>query len=204
VGILPAPALNNEVLALSRYIVIACWAAFALYWFIAAFGVKKAAQTQGTRTIFWFRVVQVVNFVLLAGVVPYWPFNIVLWLNSMVAATGSCICVLGAVFAIWARRVLAANWSASVTFKEKHELITHGPYRLARHPIYTGLILMMLGTMLVLGRLDGLVAVVTRAILYRSKIKNEERLMEQHFHHEYSAYRSRVRALVPVPKRWSA
>jgi protein-S-isoprenylcysteine O-methyltransferase Ste14 len=181
-------------------VLLVCWGAFAFYWLFASLGVKKAAQTQGSQAIFWFRVSQIANFVLLAGVIPYRPFNWVMWSNSAVAAVGAGVCVVGTAFAIWARRTLAANWSSSVTFKEQHELITHGPYRLARHPIYTGLMLMMLGTALVLGRVDSLVAFVTRAILYLFKIRNEERLMEQHFPEQYSAYRARVRALVPVPK----
>ena len=186
---------------MSRYVLIACWLAFALYWLVASFSVKKAAQTQGARPIFWFRVMQVANFVLLAGVIPYRPFNVTLWNGPDVAAIGAALCLIGTGFAIWARRVLAANWSSSVTFKEEHELITHGPYRLARHPIYTGLMLMMLGTVLVLGRLDSLVALVTRGFLYVSKIRREERLMDEHFPDQYPAYRARVRALLPIPKR---
>jgi protein-S-isoprenylcysteine O-methyltransferase Ste14 len=186
---------------LSRYVLIGSWVAFAVYWGAAAFRVKKAKETQGARAIFWFRAMQVANFVLLAGVIPYWPLNWVLWRNSLVAACGAGICALGTCFAIWARRTLAANWSASVTFKDEHELITSGPYGLARHPIYTGLMLMMLGTVLVLGRIDSLVAFIMRAMLYVSKIRREECLMEQHFSEQYRAYRSRVRALVPLPRR---
>ncbi len=185
---------------LGSYILIACWAAFALYWFVAAFSVKKAAKTQGVRAILWFRIMQVANFVLLAGVIPVPPFNLVLWRGSVTAAFGAALCVLGTAFAIWARRILAANWSSSVTFKEEHELITHGPYRLVRHPIYTGLILMMIGTVLVLGRLDSLVALITRCVLYVFKIRNEEAVMSQHFP-QYAAYRVRVRALVPLPRK---
>jgi protein-S-isoprenylcysteine O-methyltransferase Ste14 len=186
---------------MTKDILLACWGAFAFYWLLASLGVKKAAQTQGSKAIFWFRTSQIANFVLLAGVIPFRPFNFVLWSEPVVAAIGAGLCVMGTAFAIWARKTLAANWSSSVTFKEQHELITHGPYRLARHPIYTGLMLMMLGTVLVLGRVDSLAALITRAILYVFKIRNEERLMEQHFPEQYSAYRSRVRALVPVPKR---
>jgi protein-S-isoprenylcysteine O-methyltransferase Ste14 len=182
---------------------IACWVAFAVYWFAASFGVKKAAETQGARSIFWFRVIQIANFVLLAGIIPYWPFDIVLWRVPNVAAIGEALCVSGTALAIWARRVLAANWSSSVTFKEQHELITGGPYRLARHPIYTGLLTMMLGTVLVLGRLDTLAAFVTRAILYVFKIRREERVMDEHFPEQYQAYRGRVRALLPIPRRGS-
>jgi protein-S-isoprenylcysteine O-methyltransferase Ste14 len=186
---------------LSRYVLIGCWIAFAVYWLVASFDVKKAAETQGARSILCFRLMQIANFILLAGVIPYRPFNLVLWSSSATSIIGAASCVLGTAFAIWARRTLAANWSSSVTFKESHELITHGPYRFARHPIYSGLMLMMLGTVLVLGRLDSLIAFVTRGILYVFKIRREERVMHQHFPNQYETYRARVRALVPIPRR---
>jgi protein-S-isoprenylcysteine O-methyltransferase Ste14 len=185
------------------YVLIACWSAFAAYWLGASFGVKKAAETQGTRSIFRFRIMQVANFVLLAGVLPYRPFNLILWHSTGASLIGSVLCSLGAVLAIWARKTLAANWSSSVTFKEHHELITHGPYAFARHPIYTGLLMMMLGTVLGLGRLDSLIALTTRSVMYVFKIRREEQLMEKHFPAQYSAYRARVRALIPIPKAGS-
>jgi protein-S-isoprenylcysteine O-methyltransferase Ste14 len=181
------------------YVLIACWSAFAAYWSIASFGVKKAAETQGRRSIFWFRIMQVANFVLLAGVLPYRPFNLILWHSAGTSLIGAALCSLGTVLAIWARKTLAANWSSSVTFKEHHELITHGPYRFVRHPIYTGLLMMMLGTVLVLGRLDCLVALLSRGILYIFKVRREESVMREHFPEQYSAYQARTGALLPWP-----
>jgi protein-S-isoprenylcysteine O-methyltransferase Ste14 len=181
------------------YVLIACWTALAAYWFVASFGVKKAAETQGTRSIFRFRVMQVANFVLLAGVLPYRPFNLILWHSAGASLIGAVSCSLGTVLAIWARKTLAANWSSSVTFKEHHELITHGPYRFVRHPIYTGLLLMMLGTALVLGRLDCLVALISRGVLYIFKMRREESVMREHFPNQYSAYQARTGALLPWP-----
>jgi protein-S-isoprenylcysteine O-methyltransferase Ste14 len=189
---------------LSRYTLLACWIAFAMYWLVASFRVKKAVVTQGARSIFWFRIMQVANFVLLAGVLPYPPFDWLLWRSSETSSIGAAVCCSGTALAIWARRTLAANWSSSVTFKEHHELITDGPYAIARHPIYSGLLLMMLGTVLVLGRLDSLIAFITRGMMYVFKIRREERLMEQHFPDQYPAYRARVRALMPVPKTTSS
>jgi protein-S-isoprenylcysteine O-methyltransferase Ste14 len=40
--------------------------------------------------------------------------------------SGATLCVSGTMVSIWARRMLADNWSASVTYKEKHELVTKG------------------------------------------------------------------------------
>ena len=58
----------------------------------------------------------------------------------------------GIAFAVWARHYLGRNWSGTVTVKQDHELIRSGPYRLVRHPIYTGLLLAILGTAVALRR----------------------------------------------------
>lgn len=110
---------------------------------------------------------------------------------------GDVVCVLGVVVAVWARRTLAGNWSSDVTFKKDHELIRRGPYRFVRHPIYTGILMMCLGTAIEIARLRAWLAVPLMAIAFWIKLKQEERLMLQHFPDEYRAYRKEVKALVP-------
>jgi len=66
--------------------------------------------------------------------------------------TGDAIAWTGLGIAIWARIALGSNWSGLPTFREGHELIQRGPYRFVRHPIYTGVLLMMLGSAILLGR----------------------------------------------------
>ena len=61
------------------------------------------------------------------------------------AALGAALMFAGVVFSVWARFVLAANWSSLVQLKQDHELIVEGPYRWVRHPIYTGVLLMFAG-----------------------------------------------------------
>jgi Isoprenylcysteine carboxyl methyltransferase (ICMT) family len=61
--------------------------------------------------------------------------------------------------ALWARVTIGRNWSASVTLKKGHELIRTGPYALVRHPIYSGFLLMIIGTMIFIGRLVGIIVV---------------------------------------------
>jgi protein-S-isoprenylcysteine O-methyltransferase Ste14 len=98
---------------------------------------------------------------------------------------------------LWARFALGRNWSGQVTFKQDHELITTGPYALARHPIYTGMILMLLGTSVLVGHTVpfAFTAVLTFTLWIKSQV--EEQLMLKHFPEAYPAYRSRVRALIP-------
>jgi protein-S-isoprenylcysteine O-methyltransferase Ste14 len=107
------------------------------------------------------------------------------------------LAVLGLFLALWARGTLGKNWSGTVTFKENHELIERGPYALVRHPIYTAMLLMYLGTALALGRSGGLVGFPILFLSFWIKYRQEEALMLVHFGDQYRAYMKRVRALVP-------
>jgi protein-S-isoprenylcysteine O-methyltransferase len=124
--------------------------------------------------------------------------NLVLMPRSdWVRVTGAVVCVLGLYVTIWARWTLAGNWSSDVTFKQGHELVKTGPYRFVRHPIYTGLQVMCLGSAIEIGRLRCFLAILVVGIGFWIKLKQEERLMLRHFPDEYPAYRKQVKALVP-------
>jgi protein-S-isoprenylcysteine O-methyltransferase Ste14 len=188
-----------------KLIIAACWLVLLGYWVLASFSVKAVREKLKPAALWRFRIMQGFTFAMLAGVIPYRPLDLVLWRRSAaVDAIGMASCVAGLLVALWARWTLAGNWSASVTFKEKHELITNGPYRFVRHPIYTGLILMMLGTMLVMGRLDSVVGFVARMFAYYFKMRKEEAVMSRHFAGEYAEYTRRAGALVPWLGRSSA
>ena len=73
---------------------------------------------------------------------------------------GAALTFAGIAFAIWARMRIAGNWSSDVTLKRDHELIVDGPYRWVRHPIYTGILLGLLGTALAVGEWRAVLAVV--------------------------------------------
>lgn len=92
---------------------------------------------------------------------------------------------------------LGANWSGRATVKAGHELIVRGPYALAHHPIYTGLLLALAETILALGRWRGLVGFAIVVAALAVKMRQEKRLMEQTFPTDYPAYRQRVKALIP-------
>jgi protein-S-isoprenylcysteine O-methyltransferase Ste14 len=114
-----------------------------------------------------------------------------------VRAIGVVICVSGLLVTLWARRTLAGNWSSNVTFKQGHELIKTGPYRFVRHPIYTGLLVMFLGTAVDIGLLRCWLGLLVMGIGLWIKLKQEEALMLRHFPDTYPAYQKQVKALVP-------
>jgi protein-S-isoprenylcysteine O-methyltransferase Ste14 len=118
------------------------------------------------------------------------PTQIWLWIASALVAIG-----LG--FSAWARVRLGSNWSAEVTVKQNHELVRSGPYALVRHPIYTGVLLALIGTALSVGKWRALIGLVLVAAAFLRKIVVEERFMLAEFGEAYEHYRARVPALIP-------
>lgn len=110
---------------------------------------------------------------------------------------GLALTIAGCAFAIWARLALGSNWSGRASVKAGHELIVRGPYALARHPIYTGLLLASAGTALAMAEWRCLLGLVLLAVVFTAKIGQEERLMLQTFPEAYPRYRQRVKALIP-------
>ena len=110
---------------------------------------------------------------------------------------GAAITAAGLAFAVWARRHIGRNWSASVTVKAGHELVTSGPYALVRHPIYTGLLLGFTGWAIATGQWRGVLAVLVAYLSLLRKYRLEERWMRERFGPAYDDYARRVKALVP-------
>ena len=104
---------------------------------------------------------------------------------------------VGLSIAILARRTLAGNWSGQVALKKGHELVTTGIYQYVRHPIYTGMLMMILGTALSLGTLGAAIGFLIILIGILLKLKQEEKLMAEHFAEEYESYKKRTKTLIP-------
>jgi protein-S-isoprenylcysteine O-methyltransferase Ste14 len=121
----------------------------------------------------------------------FWP------LTPAVQAAGLALTILGCGFAIWARVTLGSNWSGLPNVKREHELIVKGPYKLVRHPIYSGLLLALAGTAIAADRSAWVLSLVLFAASYAVKMRQEEQLMMQTFPQDYPAYRRRVKALIP-------
>ena len=100
-------------------------------------------------------------------------------------------------FTIWARLVLGVMWSGAPAVKQEHQLRTGGPYGVTRHPIYTGMLGMFLGCLLVAGGGRWIVPFPVFLVLLETKLHIEERLMQAEFPDDYPRYRQRVPQLVP-------
>jgi len=114
---------------------------------------------------------------------------------------GLAVVLAGLAFAVWARLILAGNWSGTVTLKRDHELIRRGPYALVRHPIYTGLITALLGTAIAIDEIRAALAVVIVTVSFVTKMRTEEAFMRAAFGGAYDDYRRSVPALVPGWRR---
>lgn len=180
----------------------AAWAAVIVYWGWTAFSVKNAEREESVPKRFLAYGLPLIVAVLLLGPGRWYGHSLLRGLfvpHAMpVYSIGLALAAAGAVLAIWSRHLLGSNWSASVQLKEGHELIVAGPYRVIRHPIYTGLLLLFLGSALMVGEWRGLLAVAIVFVSFWYKLKKEEAWMIERFGDAYREYRKKTRALIPA------
>ena len=174
------------------------WGGWFALWNIMAWRVKEAAQSESRVSRLSHVVPLLIAAYLLAGKVPlpllhdrFAPLSI--W----TAALGAALTFAGLAFAIWARFIIAGNWSSYVELKQDHELIVEGPYAFVRHPIYTGLLLAFVGSALAVGEWRGVLSVAIVAASFWRKLRFEEGVMRRQFGEAYARYAARVPALIP-------
>lgn len=179
-------------------ILIICWGGLGLFWLAGwLYNLWKAAAVQQRSGFLplWIVGIALVWFMtrfLQHNTLRFMAFT-ALWLQI----TGAVLLIVGTAFTLWARWVLGTMWAAVAEIKENHQLRTGGPYHITRHPIYTGLLCMLLGSMLIGGFgiwvlyfIAGLLAIIIKAM-------SEERLLQATFGDQYSQYRRRVPRLIP-------
>ena len=181
-----------------------CWGVVAALWIVeAALGARRpAGHRERTRPLDVLWQLGAVVLVVLAFRFLLSDLRRLTDRSWWVEFPGLVLLVASTVFTIWARLSLGRMWSlAPNMLQQDHELRTTGPYSVTRHPIYTGLSGMLLGTVLLngLGVLLVILAVGVAALALR--IPTEERLMSATFPDEYARYRERVPRLVPHPWR---
>ena len=183
---------------MTRWLVIASWIAFDLYWVAHVRVAKANAERQSVAATLPYRALTLSGGVLLfLAYLPY-PMGLpILPVGHITREAGIAICYLGLGLAIWSRRTLGDNWSSTVNLKQGHELVERGPYRFVRHPIYSAILLMSLGTAVAFDRLSCFIGLVPLFLGFWIKLLQEEALMTRQFPEEYPRYKARVRALVP-------
>ena len=184
----------------AQYIILACWIIFLLYWLVSWWSIKPTQEKSWSIGRFGRIIIGItIAFVLLnnfGASIPFFTISLIPR-STPLGLAGVILVITGLGIAIVARRTLAGNWSNVVEVKVDHELITTGIYRYARHPIYTGVLFMGLGTALSKGTMGIFILFLALLGFFWFKARQEEKLLTKHFPKEYPAYKKRVKALIP-------
>lgn len=187
------------------------WDIWAITWIVAALWSNRTLKRPGFQREWLYRLVALAGFALLFGIpirtTPHglqflsfpspldkplgYPPLIIGW--AMVVVTA-----LSFMFAWWARIYLGRLWSGSITRKEGHHVVDTGPYRLVRHPIYTGIIFASFATAIVVSTPRVYLGALLVLIGYWMKARLEERFLRAELGAEaYDAYARKTAMLVP-------
>ncbi len=170
--------------------VLAAWAAFWIYWLIAAATAKAGTRNQRSRPAAGLIIVVFVLLRLVRG-------SDSLMVHSLpVQIVGLVLFVAGLGLAVWARIYLGRNWGMPMTEKDEPELVTSGPYRFVRHPIYSGILVAILGSALAT-TLYWLIALVALGIFFFYSARVEEQTMTRTFPSAYPGYKAHTKMLIP-------
>jgi protein-S-isoprenylcysteine O-methyltransferase Ste14 len=178
------------------------WLVLALVWVVSPLRnmrTKRTIQSQSSTWQLHYTAILVVGVYLIfakGSGIP-WLDRQLFPVTVPIVLAGLLAVLVGVVFSVWARLMLGDNWSNRVTVKENHTLVRSGPYRIVRHPIYSGILLGMLGSALQRGGIRCFVGVLICGLSFWPKTRAEERFMVQRFGEEYLQYRHKVKAIAP-------
>jgi protein-S-isoprenylcysteine O-methyltransferase Ste14 len=175
------------------------WIIWLVYWWLSARNVKPTRSHEPFAAELRHRAPLIFAALLLAA--PHWVPRVLtrrfLPVGWLFPVLGVVLLATGLGFTVWARRHLGRNWSASVVVKEGHALVRTGPYRYVRHPIYSGILLALLGMVVTIGEWRGLLALLLAGVAFAVKSRAEERRMLETFP-EYPEYARGTAAIVPL------
>lgn len=178
------------------------WGIFWAYWIIAGIRTQSNIKTEkvGQKRI--------QRFLHLFFVVAAFWLSLSFYSNSVfwkviiqgpyIKIVGLLLLTLSLAFSVWARIILGKNWSGAIQKVQGQRLITKGPYKYIRNPIYTGIIGGFIGTFITVGTLASLIGMLIIVVTYILKIIKEEMFLIDTFGDEYLEYKKRTWALIPL------
>ena len=176
-----------------------CWLVFIIFWIASSLGVKNNIQENNRQVSSYFKLmiptailILLFNTTRLRQLLNYHILPVTLFVQT----TGIFICALGVAFSIWARTHLGKNWGLPMAMKEKPDLVVTGPYHFIRHPIYTGISIAMLGSMVTVGFI-WLISLILFCAYFIYSAKKEEKLMLLQFPKGYHDYIERTKMFIP-------
>jgi protein-S-isoprenylcysteine O-methyltransferase Ste14 len=177
------------------YVIYSLWVVFWLAWLVAALNAKRAAQSR-MRQFVGFRVALFVIVILVTRSGVFKGHHAIVS-NPIFQGIGMALFLTGLGLAVWARVYLGRNWGTPMSERVDAELVTAGPYRYIRNPIYSGLILAAIGTAVAVSWY-WLVAVEFMGAYFIYSATVEERTMERLFPNDYPAYKRSTKMLIPL------
>ena len=179
-------------------LLLAMWGGWLAYWAMAARGAKTTQWREPLRANWLHYALAWIGTVVLVvpGATPALLARPFLPPSTIGAVSGILLTAIGLGIAIAARITLAGNWSAAVEIKEGHALIRSGLYRYVRHPIYSGLLLAVLGSAIALDRWGAVLGLVLIFASLWLKSRHEEIRLRQALP-DYAAYAGETAALIP-------
>jgi protein-S-isoprenylcysteine O-methyltransferase Ste14 len=181
-------------------IVLAClWLGWLAFWFVCSFRTKTTARREsvGSRVSHGLPLLAAAVLMASRRLPIDWLYARILPASTAIVMAGLVMTAAGLAFSVWARLHLGGNWSGTITLKQDHTLVRTGPYRLVRHPIYSGLLLALLGSAIAMGEWRGFVSVALAWLAFLRKSSLEERWMREKFGSDYERYACEVPALIP-------
>ncbi len=173
-------------------VVLAGWLVFWIYWLAASANAKSGTSRWGQFAGWRVGIALVVLLLLRVGLLKgrAGVSSPLLW------GIGLALFVLGLALAVWARVYIGRNWGMPMSRKDEPELVTTGPYHRVRHPIYSGMILGMIGTAIAVSWY-WVIAVVLMGVYFIYSAVQEERYMTEQFPAAYPDYKRSTKMLVP-------
>ena len=130
------------------WLVYSFWFIVVVYLTISAMGVKQETEPHLLQS---FGLLFAIIVAFLLPRLSIFHFLNFAPLNPLLSSIGVILCAAGMVVLVRARHRLGGNWSQTVAVKKGHELVTSGPYRYVRHPMYAGGLLACIGSAIVCG-----------------------------------------------------
>ena len=157
-----------------------------------------AGEARGTRRELGHRLLTIAGALLVMARLQGGRWALRPW-RAPLAVEWACVVVevAGFAFAWWARIHLGRLWSGTITVKPEHRVVQSGPYRLVRHPIYTGILLAIAATVVAVGSLSGIAGALLMSGGFYWKARVEESMLREELGPAYDDYRRRVPMLVP-------
>jgi protein-S-isoprenylcysteine O-methyltransferase Ste14 len=185
---------------LAFVVVMLSWFAFIIL-FLVRHKPPPAPESKRERASILGIVLQGAGYAIVWSIRRAW-FGPIVSVNNSVEIVLAILTMALAIASVWfisaAIRTLGKQWSLGARLIEGHKLITEGPYRLVRNPIYTGMFGMLLATGLAVSHWVGLlIAIIVYAIGTVVRVRSEEKLLRGAFGAEFDSYARRVPAVIP-------